>query len=472
MKKNDITDNKKIRFLFILLILSFSCFLLIFMKSESDYLWHVKTGEYMVKNNILKTDVFSWSVIGRSWISHEWLFEVLIYFLKTLFPKAHLLIYGYTCIVTLLLILFLANKKDYVKNILFGLLWLSFSILFMSHMQGRPNLISFNLFALTIMLLYNNYLNKDSKLIYFLPFISLLWSNFHGGSSNLVYIFSLIFYICSFIRFNSSKIISNKCSKIQRRRFFIVTLLCMLTTNINIHGFKMFIYPYQNMLDTTMLNVIQEWQPINLNVINHYPYLLLILVILFVLLFSKKKIVFIDLLLFLISIFLGFKSIRFCCYTYIIMSFVIFKYINPRKEDKGTKIVISFLCVGFFSIFLLNYKNIKYNVNHLDLSPSTIDIIRREKPKKLFNSYNLGGELIYNNIAVFIDGRADLYSPDILSDYLKIVNTSSNYKTLINKYDFDYYLIDINSNIYYMLNSNEEYSLVVKDNNYLLYKKN
>ena len=56
--------------------------------------------------------------------------------------------------------------------------------------------------------------------------------------------------------------------------------------------------------------------------------------------------------------------------------------------------------------------------------------------------YDYGGELISNNIEVFIDGRADLYSSYNYKDYLNISKLENDYVKLINKYDFDYFLVD------------------------------
>ena len=470
MKKN--FNEKKINnFIFIFLIFSISAFLTIFMKCDNDYFWHIKAGEYMFNNGVLKSDVFSWFASGKSWISHEWLFEIILYFLKIIFSKYHLLIYGFLSIFILLITIYYSQKTDFLKNIPFSLLWISFSIIFMSSMQGRPNLISFNFLSLTIMLLYDNYKNKDSKKIYLLPFIAILWANIHGGSSNLIYILCILFYFCGLVEFKSSKIYSNKISKTQRKKYIYVFFLCFISLNINIHGFKMILYPYINMLDSTMLGVIQEWQPINLNTFGHYPYLLLVLFIFIIMIFSNKKINFIDFILFLLSVFLGFKSIRFCCYTYIIMSYVVFNYINSRKEDKGTKTLVIVFCVGLISIFVLNFNKIVNNTNKNILSKIIIKKIKKENPQKLFNDYNLGGELIYNGIPVFVDGRADLYSKLNLNDYLLIYNTSYNFIKLVDDYDFDYFLVNNNSNINYFLSTNN-YIVIVSDNNYTLYKKN
>lgn len=469
MSKKDIQERKKIVLFIVVFILCFSLFALFFVQVENDYFWHVKAGEFMFHNHLLKKDVFSWLAYHHKWISHEWLFELFLYTLKLLFPKTHLLVYCFLSLSILLLTLFFVNKEKYLKNIPFTLLWIAMSMILFPFLCGRPSILSFSLFSLTIFLLYDNYHKEDSKRIYFLPFIAIIWANIHGGSSNLVYLFCFLFYICSFFNFDFKKIYSNSIDKKKRRRYLIVMFLSMLCINLNLHGFDMFIYPYQNMMDITMLYAISEWQPTNLNDMTHYFYIVLVLLIFCILIFSRKKINFLDIILFFFSIYLGVKSIRFWPYTYIIMSYVVFDYISLHKIDSGTNLVLLFSSFCFLLIFVFNVPNIFSAVKKNYVSSSMIETIKQKKPKRLYNDYNIGGELLYNDILVFIDGRADLYSSLNLKDYLLINSTSGNYLSLINKYNFDYFIVEKESDIDYYLSYNDSYQVVFSDCHYNLY---
>ena len=116
--KKIIKKNKN--FLFItMFIFSFSIFLLIGMRIENDYLWHIKAGDYMLKNGILKEDIFSWTLKGHYWMSHEWLFEVILSLFKKVFGNIHLYVYGFVSIFSLLMISYLGNMQNYHKNIFF-----------------------------------------------------------------------------------------------------------------------------------------------------------------------------------------------------------------------------------------------------------------------------------------------------------------------------------------------------------------
>ena len=213
--------NKKLTGAFLFLIFCLTFAMMLFMRRESDYFWHIKAGEYMFKNGILKKDIFSWIVSGKYWYSHEWLFEIILYIFKLVFGKIHILVYGFVCFLTLLLIIFHGNKKNFFKNIPFSLLWLTLFLIMIVFAQARPHLISFNFLALTIYLLFDLYKNENSKKIFFLPLIALLWANIHGGSSNLTYVFCFIFMICGLFKFNFEKIEAVRISKKQFIKYFI-----------------------------------------------------------------------------------------------------------------------------------------------------------------------------------------------------------------------------------------------------------
>ena len=469
--KKFLNDNKYSLIMTFLLI-GMSLFMVSLYQKESDYFWHIKAGEYMFNNGIiLKKDVFSWFMNGKYWMSHEWAFDWLIYFFKFIFGQGHIFVYLTFTMISLLLILFFTNKKKYTKNFMFSLFWIIAFLICCVYMQARPHLLSFSFIALTIWLTYDLFNNEKSKKLYFLPLITLLWANFHGGSSNLSYLFCFGFIIIGLFKFSFSKIEATRLSNKQIYRYLIVSFLCMLAICINPHGIKMLFYPYSNIFDTTMINFIAEWQPTVLSNVTHYPYYLFIVALLFVFIFSKKKIRFIDFALFGAAIILGLKSLRFWGYTYIIMSYVVFYYIPERKIDKGTdKMLIIF---GSFLIVLavLGMGNFNKEVEKHVLSDKMISVLKEEKPQQLFNMYDYGGELIYNDIKVFVDGRADLYYIVNLNDYNNISLLHDDYEKLINKYNFDYYLVDKKYPISYYLNYSDEYEVVRDEKTMILYKK-
>lgn len=465
--------SKRTRIILVLYAISVCLVSLVSFSIEPDYFWHIKAGDYMFNNGILRYDVFSWSMNGKYWMSHEWLFELIIYFFKIVFGKAHIFIYCFLCICLLMGILFFTNKSNIFKNLRFSMFWLVLFFICMPFVQVRPHLLSFSLLAVTIYLLFDLYNNKKSKKIYFLPLVSIFWSNVHGGSSNLPYILCIVFVICGLFNFNFNKIEAKKLDKIQIKKYLLVMFLCMISVCINIHGFNMFTYPYQNMINKDMMSVIVEWRSTSLNNLSDYVYILFLLFILIVLLFSKKKISLIDLVLFAFCIFLGMKSIRFWFYTYIVMTYVVFNYVDEANNENCLlefgMIVLSFvyLLAFFINVNVLIPKKISLNLDSKDIS-----YIKKIKPKRLFNLYDYGGELIYNDIKVFIDGRADLYSSgDIFRDYIDISYLVGDFNSLLTKYNFDYYLVEKDCRLDYYFKYNDKFKIIYMNGNIKIYEK-
>ena len=462
---------KKTKIFIILLFISISIFLVSRFVLDTDYFWHIKAGEIMFNKGVLTHDVFSWFLIGKYWFSHEWLFEIYLYIFKLFFGNYHVILYSVFSVSLLMFILYIFNRDNFSKNIFYTLFYfILFATMGLAFIQARPHMISYSFIALTIYLCFDLYRNRDSKKIYILPIISILWSNVHGGSSNLSYILCIIFLVCGLFSFKFKKIESDRISKMQIYRYLLVIVLCMIGICINIHGVKILIYPYINMLDTTMINNINEWQPTSLGVLYHYVYYIYLLFIIMTMLISSKKIKLIDFILLLFVSYLGLKSVRFWLYSPIVMSFIIFDYVKEIRVSNLPIYILSSLIVLILGVSIYNFKYVNIT-SHLNLDDEVIKIIKKENPKRLFNMYEYGGELIYNDVDVFIDGRADLYSKYNFKDYLDISNLNNDYKKLIDKYDFDYLLINKKANIYNYLKYESSYNVLYENKNLILYKK-
>lgn len=468
MKK--IKEHKNL--IIISFIICYSLFLVTFINKESDYFWHIKAGEYFFKHGIVFKDVFSWSVAGKYWMSHEWLFEYIMYFLKVLFGNFNMIIYILLCLIGIYLVIFKYNQESIKKNTFFYFIWMLISTILVSFIQARPHFISFLLLSITIYFLYD-FINNDSKKIYFIPLITILWSNLHGGSSNLGYIFTFIFLIIGLFDFKFKKIESKRLTKDKLIKLLIVGLVSILCTAVNIHGFKMTIYPYINLADDTMINMINEWAPTSISDIMHLPFFLLSIMILILFLFSDKRIRFIDLALFGVGFILGLKSIRFWPYLYILSSFFVFDYVSEFEFNNLYSIIIIFniLLIGFFIFSFKNiYKEINYEYEFLN--KEMVDKVKESKFERMFNHYDIGGELIYHDVKVFIDGRADLYSDNnLLRPYNNIVDLEFDYLAQLHKYDFDSFLVLSYSELDNYISSSNKYDLVLKSGDYSLYKK-
>lgn len=96
---------------------------------------------------------------------------------------------------------------------------------------------------------------------------------------------------------------------------------------------------------------------------------------------------------------------------------------------------------------------------------------------RLFNEYNFGSYLILNDIPVFIDSRADLYTKqfsgfdyDIFDDFYYLL---TNYEKTFQFYNITHVLIykELTPEFNKMLTVNSNYELLYEDDNFVLYKR-
>lgn len=123
-----------------------------------------------------------------------------------------------------------------------------------------------------------------------------------------------------------------------------------------------------------------------------------------------------------------------------------------------------------------------YPVQAADYILTSLDI----KNMRLFNEYNYGSYLLYRGIPVFIDSRADLYSPefngtknkdgkyegrDIFTDYINTSNGSKYYEDTFEKYDITHVILKKNTKLKMLLSKDKNYNELYQDNNFIIYER-
>jgi len=458
----------------LLFVLSFAILTCATIFIGLDYYWHIKVGEAMVSlKEILTTDIFSWFLKGKqaTWVCHEWLFEVLIYFLKVVFKNYHVIIYCVSSIVILYLLLYLFNREGFQKNIVFTIFWLILGTTLISGtICPRPQLLMYIFLAITLALLYDLAHHETSKKVYFLPLITVLWANVHGGSSNLPYLLTLVFLFTGLTKFSFGKIESKKWSRQQLVRYFIVFLLCIGAICLNPSGFTMLRYPYDNMRDSFMLKVIVEWRSADFNRLEDLRILFSFLLVIFLLLKAKKNHQLVDLMVIFIFTFLTMKSVRFAPLFFIGSTFVIFKYVNEWKSTNQVYFVLGISSILFFILGIQSLMKFYFIQEEPLVNDEIITYLKTHEVKRLYNSYEYGGYLIYQGIPVFIDGRADLYSSYNFQDAYHLSVLEGNFPKMLESYHFDYLLVSKLFPLATYLADDPNYQVVIEDSECALFR--
>lgn len=457
--------------------------------SGNDFWWHVKAGEWICKNHKIPShDIFSWYGIERnlSWTAHEWLSDVVYYNIYHFSGELGIYLFSMGSASCMIFLIWKNVKKYAVRNIMFsGLFFVILAVNASVFFYGRPHVFSFFLLFFELKCLYSFYENNESKGIYGIPLIACLWSNFHGGSSNLSYLLCMLFLCAGFFDIQIGCVCTKKTERKSRNKLLLVTAGTVLGTLVNPVGIKILFYPYTNMGDTFMLSVISEWAaPDAKNIGDLVLFFLPILIMSIGLLTENKQIRLIDLMVMLVFLFLFLRSHRFIFLWFIAAGFYAFRYLPVCRVKKISsvlekQVLIIFMAVMLIPIVISIQKISKCHKNNMlitkVMSEEMINVIIKDEPDRIFNDYNLGEALIFNDIKVFVDGRADVYKAEnILKDSISLLfleqsneEMDTQYvevEKLLDKYGFDTVLILKNRPFYsYIISHFEKFECVYED---------
>ena len=170
-----------------------------------------------------------------------------------------------------------------------------------------------------------------------------------------------------------------------------------------------------------------------------------------------------------------------------------FKRYNTGSEwllEKLVKPVGMVVLICVMGLFSLNYMEpkIKLKQSYIDetaypvkacdyiLNESGIDLSKA----RFYNEYNYGSYMLFRGIPVFIDSRADLYSPefngldeDIFMDFINTSNIGVFYEDTFEKYGITHVICYKNAKMNMIITKTNDpnYNLLYSDNNFVVYER-
>ena len=125
------------------------------------------------------------------------------------------------------------------------------------------------------------------------------------------------------------------------------------------------------------------------------------------------------------------------------------------------------------------YKNFKDDyVNVKEYPVKAVSYIKNEldyENIRLYNEYNVGSYLMFNDIPVFVDSRCDLYLSEFnglkYSIFDDEMNIEYNYKKKFKFYDVTHALVSNNDIFYRILSVDNNYNIIYEDKHFTLFER-
>ncbi len=152
-----------------------------FLLGDGDTGWHLRTGEWILQNGrVPATDIFSFTRPGEPWFAWEWLWDLCFGWLHLNFGMGAVQVASLALICAAMYLVYRESAR------LSGNYFLAFSVTFLAaagstiHWLARPHLFTLLFTAVSVILL-NRAAEGRTRLLAWLPLLTLVWVNFHGG---------------------------------------------------------------------------------------------------------------------------------------------------------------------------------------------------------------------------------------------------------------------------------------------------
>lgn len=383
----------------------------------------IKTGIYILYNGNIHGDIFSWHESLR-WIPHEKLWYILVGWLYSSFKITGLIVFSSILnFIMYSIIVIVSRVKDNTKLLYIILAIFTVSKTFILPISSiRPHMIS--IFCFTVMILCIIYSDKISVNIMSFIVSIILTSLFHGGSIVIPFIVYIVYTIVDVLYSKKLKI------------FTINIISIMLSFGISIialGGFDNWMYLTKQSCYPSIMKLFSAYN----SMIFTIPKMLVLLITLIgVIKMGNDRVKIMKtvyLCMFILAcclysrMMIHLSVVILICLPKAIEEFILWLFdilnINNSINFKLKKHKLLYnirdiltwtllIIVFFYNVLFLDYNNINTindaaSANAYD--NGVISFIRENGYVKIYNDFNIGTWLIFNDIKVSIDNRVDPY---------------------------------------------------------------
>jgi len=438
------------------------CLIFVTPHFDSDPVWSIEIGKYIANYGFPHADPFSWTVQGKPWLTHEWLFCVMLFWLNEALGNWGYIVYIGASLSLLGFAAYLLAKAE--KASMFGYLMAAGALLMLyiaGYAQSRAYLLSF---SFVLLLIY--FIRTDR--IWYIPVLFVLWANWHSS----IIMGLVVLGIESLYRIYRTR-------NWDTMRVFLWSLIAGL---INPYGWRIYWYAVQTMLAPES-KYITEWQAPNFG---SYTTLFLYvgvagLVLIAQNLFIKKGykhdsnglIDGIWFWLFFIYALNTSRGLSFALLFFIPYMLYLTKDLVSNTYKKAP-VHIALILVLFSSSYA-SAASINWPPYESKEWPNQAVVFLQNHPDyqdRVFNEYLWGAMLISSGIKPFIDARCDVYMENgVMKDYMRASSLKEAPEKIFKKYGVETVLISTRSPLDIYLDAHREWQEVYRDRTAVIYHR-
>ena len=423
---------------------------------DPDFFWHLTTGQLIAETmRVPSVDPFSFTWAGMPWTPHEWLSELLIYWLVDGVGRLGALVLFGLLSAAIVAVMAAMLARRGVRVLAFALPAILAGLVVTPYVTLRPQVISWLFLAVLIWALVEMRADRPRRFLLLVPFF-VLWANLHG-----VYVIGLG-VVATYLLFT----LAGRTPMASAWRWVLAgSVGCALASMVTPAGPIGILYPlrYIDGGDWGLAN-IQEWQSPNF----HEPaHLALMGMIVAVGLNGGRRTPGWLVMLSWIGIALSLIALRnapiaavFCLPTLALgleSRLADRGWPQPARGPRSARMMIGrrfieltaavAIVIGSAIVLVppILGSGIDDNIEK-SFPVAAVDVLLREDPDaRVLADYGWGGYVISRMYPyggrVFVDGRNDMYDQEILEAYDSVKNADPGWEAIIDRYGVDALLL-------------------------------
>ncbi len=478
--------------------------------SDSDTGWHIRTGDWILQHgSIPRTDPFSFTRFGQTWIAWEWLWDVAM-------AVAHRL-GGLGAVVLVCMLLLGVTSVSVYRNTLLAsghrfiaivLTWIAMSASSV-HWLARPHLITPLMSSIFLGVLSDAERSGNARKLWILPALTMLWANLHAGFIVALGLIGTYALAGAVDRLFDRQV---RIARIVPRQYAVLILMCILASVINPYGLDLYVHITHYLGCSFYWERISEFRSVDFHSPTAaYFETLLILAVASAAHHLKRRRTTHTLLLLSWS-HLALFSVRnipiFAAISVPSVGWAIKEWIEGAQTHwKGSWVcglrdaigsleadlrAMSLKRKGVYmhavvSIAVLVFASILYHpgrsktfVPEFDGSRFPMDAATflSDRPQfsgmRLYSNWQWGGYLIYRlwpGLKVFNDGRTDFYGPEFVEEGTRVWEARPDWAETLAQYSVDAALVPTQSALATVLRERVDWELIYEDRVSVLFRK-
>ena len=373
--------------------------------SDSDTYWQIAVGQWILDHGVLpRVDVYSFSKPGEAWISSSWLAQVLYAASYNLAGWAGPVVVAAGAIAaTFALLAHLLERR--IPSTYAVLVALTAMVLSTPHFLARPHVLAMPVMVAWAYGLMTASERRQPPSFWLLPLIA-LWANLHGG-----FVFGLVlagaFAIDALWNAEPSQ------RKPLALRWAVFGLAALAACCFTPYGWES-ILASRKILDLgELLRLLSEWMPADFSKLSPFELTILALIAGMLYLGVKLSPPRIALVLGLLHMALSHGrnvEVFALLLPIVVLSPVSQQFaLQPTRSGRITLVSVAMLAVtlGMSTWALAAHQ--MYSPPKSQAPVAAVEAIKAHNLRRVLNDRAFGGYLIWRQIPVFVDGRAELY---------------------------------------------------------------